>query len=70
MEYILQVNKDPDEEVALEACEFWYLPSMLHLKYPYFSLASYHVKRGRKKILLGCFSNLCFENKLSSTIMQ
>ncbi|XP_010548121.1 PREDICTED: transportin-1 [Tarenaya hassleriana] len=23
MEYILQVNKDPDEEVALEACEFW-----------------------------------------------
>ncbi|OIT30302.1 PREDICTED: transportin-1-like [Nicotiana attenuata] len=23
IEYILQVNKDPDEEVALEACEFW-----------------------------------------------
>ncbi|KAF8112704.1 hypothetical protein N665_0062s0053 [Sinapis alba] len=23
MEYMLQVNKDPDEEVALEACEFW-----------------------------------------------
>ncbi|KAK4378198.1 hypothetical protein RND71_000060 [Anisodus tanguticus] len=23
LEYILQVNKDPDEEVALEACEFW-----------------------------------------------
>ncbi|CAI0468897.1 unnamed protein product [Linum tenue] len=23
MEYILQVNKDADEEVALEACEFW-----------------------------------------------
>ncbi|XP_070052918.1 transportin-1-like isoform X2 [Nicotiana tomentosiformis] len=23
IEYILQVNKDPDDEVALEACEFW-----------------------------------------------
>ncbi|CAK9134566.1 unnamed protein product [Ilex paraguariensis] len=23
IEYMLQVNKDPDEEVALEACEFW-----------------------------------------------
>ncbi|KAJ0241878.1 Transportin-1 [Hirschfeldia incana] len=23
MEYMLQVNKDPDQEVALEACEFW-----------------------------------------------
>ncbi|VVA99326.1 unnamed protein product [Arabis nemorensis] len=23
MEYMLQVNKDPDEDVALEACEFW-----------------------------------------------
>jgi hypothetical protein len=21
---MLQVNKDPDEEVALESCEFWY----------------------------------------------
>jgi len=24
IEYMLQVNKDTDEEVALEACEFWY----------------------------------------------
>ncbi|KAG5526841.1 hypothetical protein RHGRI_032939 [Rhododendron griersonianum] len=23
IEYMLQVNKDPDDEVALEACEFW-----------------------------------------------
>ncbi|EHA8591774.1 putative Transportin-1 [Cocos nucifera] len=23
IEYILQANKDPDDEVALEACEFW-----------------------------------------------
>nr|AAC64225.1 putative transportin [Arabidopsis thaliana] len=23
MEYMLQVNRDPDEEVSLEACEFW-----------------------------------------------
>ena len=23
IEYMLQVNKDGDEEVALEACEFW-----------------------------------------------
>lgn len=23
MEYMLQVNNDPDEEVCLEACEFW-----------------------------------------------
>lgn len=23
MEYMLQVNTDPDEEVSLEACEFW-----------------------------------------------
>ena len=24
IEYMLQVNKDTDDEVALEACEFWY----------------------------------------------
>lgn len=24
IEYMLQVNKDTDEEVALESCEFWY----------------------------------------------
>ena len=23
IEYMLQVNKDTDDEVALEACEFW-----------------------------------------------
>ena len=23
IEYMLQVNKDRDDEVALEACEFW-----------------------------------------------
>lgn len=23
IEYMLQVNKDPDDEVSLEACEFW-----------------------------------------------
>ncbi|KAJ0917654.1 putative armadillo-like helical, importin beta family [Helianthus annuus] len=23
IEYMLQVNNDPDEEVSLEACEFW-----------------------------------------------
>lgn len=25
IEYMLQVNKDTDDEVALEACEFWYV---------------------------------------------
>lgn len=24
IEYMLQANKDPDRDVALEACEFWY----------------------------------------------
>lgn len=24
IEFILQANKDPDDEVSLEACEFWY----------------------------------------------
>lgn len=24
IEYMLQANKDTDDEVALEACEFWY----------------------------------------------
>jgi hypothetical protein len=25
-ELMLQANKDSDDEVALEACEFWYVP--------------------------------------------
>lgn len=25
IEYMLQANKDPDRDVALEACEFWYV---------------------------------------------
>ncbi|RZS19364.1 hypothetical protein BHM03_00051755 [Ensete ventricosum] len=25
IEYLLQANKDPDDEVSLEACEFWYV---------------------------------------------
>lgn len=25
IEYMMQANKDSDEEVALEACEFWYV---------------------------------------------
>lgn len=24
IEYMLQANKDPDKDVALESCEFWY----------------------------------------------
>ena len=24
IEYMLQANKDPDRDVALETCEFWY----------------------------------------------
>lgn len=32
IEYMLQANKDPDKDVALESCEFWYghRPVILH----------------------------------------
>jgi hypothetical protein len=30
IEYMLQANKDPDRDVALEACEFWYAEIFSH----------------------------------------
>ena len=35
IEYMLQVNKDTDDEVALEACEFWYSSALWTMNYTY-----------------------------------
>lgn len=42
IEYMLRANKDTDEEVALEACEFWYSSTNKFL-FPFKNMYMYHV---------------------------